>query len=134
MIDSTRFKAINELMALVEKQGIQQVKAFVFTRDKKAESSENIVYFRSEDIETSGRFKNKALENQFLYPYDLLINYYDEKTVELLYLSSVSKADFRVGFKQNHLGKNDFMIDVNLAGYQVFIDELFKYLKNFNKI
>ena len=134
LVNGIHFKAIDELMTLIEKEGISQVKAFVFTRDKKAESTKNSIYFSSDDIESNGQLKNPDLLQQITYPYDLLINYYDEKNTELLYLSSISKAGFRVGFKQNHFGQNDFMIDVNSSEYKTFVSELFKYLKNFNKI
>lgn len=134
LVNGIHFKAIDELMTLIEKEGISQVKAFVFTRDKKAENTDHIIYFSSKDIKANGEIKNSDLLQQITHPYDLLINYYDEKNTELLYLASVIKAGFRVGFKQNHIEINELMIDVNLNDHQVFIEELFKYLKNFNKI
>src|SRR5690606_10293444 len=127
LVNRIHFKAIDELMTLIEKERISQVKAFVFTRDKKAESTKNSIYFSSDDIESNGQLKNPDLLQQITYPYDLLINYYDEKNTELLYLSSISKAGFRVGFKQNHFGQNDFMIVVNSSEYKTLVSVFFKY-------
>lgn len=134
LVDGNRFRAISELLNLMQNEGLSQVRAFVFTKDKKVENTDNIIYFSSNDIEANGQIKNSDLLQQITHPYDLIINYYDEKNIDLLYLTSVTKAGFRVGFKQNHIEINELMIDVNINDHQVFIEELFKYLKKFNKI
>lgn len=133
LVDGNSIKATHEFIGLIENQSLN-VKAFVLTKDKKAENTEKITYFLSSDIDADGRIKNADLKGKFLNSYDLLINYYEESITELLYLSSISKAGFRAGFKQGQIILNDLMIDVDMSEYPTFVDELFKYLKNFNKI
>ena len=59
----------------------------------------------------------------------VVINYYDIEKTPLVLVSHQSKAKFKVGFAAIDKRVNHFMIDANAQNCQVFVDELFKYLK-----
>jgi hypothetical protein len=66
--------------------------------------------------------------------FDLLISYYDVEKAILLNITHNSKALFKVGFSSVDKRLNHLMINTNAENYQVFVHELFKYLKILNKI
>ena len=66
--------------------------------------------------------------------FDLLINYHEFDKSPLVYLSYLSKANFKVGFNTQDKTVNKFMVNTNIYNYQLFVDELFKYLRILNKI
>ena len=66
--------------------------------------------------------------------FDLLINYHEFDKMPLVYSSYLSNANFKVGFTSKDKIVNQFMINTSLENYQLFLDELFKYLKILNKI
>jgi hypothetical protein len=66
--------------------------------------------------------------------FDLLISYYDIEKAALLNVTQRTKANFKVGFSTIDKRLNHFMIKTVAEDYQLFIAELFKYLKILNKI
>jgi hypothetical protein len=79
-------------------------------------------------------FDKSEVKDFIAQKFDLLINYYDTEKSALLLVSNQSKASFKVGFSSIDKKLNHFMIDTNAENYQIFIEELFKYLKILNKI
>jgi hypothetical protein len=66
--------------------------------------------------------------------FDLLISYYDIEKAALLNVTQRTKANFKVGFSTIDKRLNHFMIKTVAEDYQLFITELFKYLRILNKI
>lgn len=64
----------------------------------------------------------------------MLISFYDTEKMPLLQVTSLSKAQFKVGFATIDKRLNHFMINTNAENHKVFVSELFKYLKILNKI
>ncbi|MFA5557571.1 MAG: hypothetical protein WCY06_08295 [Flavobacteriaceae bacterium] len=135
LIDGTKFNKTKQLTKEFIKSGIdpKQIKVLVYTKNKTLKDTENIVYFRSKNITFSGKISNEKVKKFTDYSFDLLVNYYNEQQTDLIYLSLKSKASFRAGFVLEEKRLNHFMIDVPLSNYQLFTEELFKYLKVLNK-
>jgi hypothetical protein len=66
--------------------------------------------------------------------FDLLISYYDIEKAILLKITNNSKAQFKIGFSTIDKRLNHLMINTNAENYQVFIHELFRYLRILNKL
>ena len=126
---------IENLVYELFKNGIEedQIKVLIFKDkiNKKEVSKLNVISYQ--DINWSGAIDNPTAELYLNYHYDLLINYHDFETPPLVYLSYLSKANFKVGFTSLDKKINQLMINTNPSNYQLFIDELFKYLKILNK-
>jgi hypothetical protein len=86
------------------------------------------------DINWSGDIENPKAILFLNTQFDLLINYHDFEKSPLIYLSYLSKANFKVGFTSQDKKLNQLMINTNPNNFQLFIDELFKYLKILRKI
>jgi hypothetical protein len=82
----------------------------------------------------SGEIVNSKVELFLNTDFDLLINYHDFEKAPLVYASYLSKSKFKIGFTTQDKIVNQFMINTNPNNVQLFIDELFKYLKILNKI
>lgn len=66
--------------------------------------------------------------------FDLLISYYDIEKAILLKITNNSKAQFKIGFSTVDKRLNHLIINTNTENYQVFIHELFRYLRILNKL
>lgn len=136
LVDGTKLFDIEPLMAEFNKYGIEDkyIRVLVLTKNKSAENTSNIIYIRSKDIGMSGEITDNNIKIFEDYRFDMLVNYYDSNQINLTYLSSLSKADFRVGFRLDNKLVNHFMIDSPISDYKLFVEELFKYLNVLNKI
>ena len=127
---------IENILKELVKHGIDenQIKVLIFKnkiRKNEVFSHEIITY---EDINWSGEITNSKAELFLNTNFDLLINYHEFDKPPLIYLSYLSKANFKVGFNTQDKIVNQFMVNININNYQLFVDELFKYLKILNKI
>ena len=127
---------IENILKELVKHGIDenQIKVLIFKnkiRKNEVFSHEIITY---EDINWSGEITNSKAELFLNTNFDLLINYHEFDKPPLVYLSYLSKANFKVGFNTQDKIVNQFMVNININNYQLFVDELFKYLKILNKI
>jgi hypothetical protein len=136
IFDGSLALELENLVFELFKQGIEKDKISVLIfkdkiNKKEINSFDFITYY---DFNWSGDIENYKAELFLNSPFDLLINYHDFEKSPLVYLSYLSKANFKVGFASNDKKLNQFMINTNTNNYQLFIDELFKYLKILNKI
>src|SRR5690606_20271419 len=96
--------------------------------------SDVITYFRSKDISLGGTILKEEVNSFINRKSDLLINYYQQKQIDLEYITVKSVTDFKAGFVTDGLSANHLSIDCPFSNYRLFTEELFKYLKAFNKI
>lgn len=127
---------IESLVYELFKHGIEEdnIKVLIFSDkiNKKEVSKFDVISYQ--DINWSGSIENPKAELFLNTQFDLLINYHDFEKSPLVYLSYLSKANFKVGFTSSDKKINQFMINTNPNNYQLFFEELFKYLKILNKI
>ncbi len=127
---------IDDLVREIIKQGIEEknIKVLIF----KSKVNRNVVskfdFFTYKDINLSCEILNSKAELFLNTDFDLLINYHDFEKAPLVYASYLSNSKFKVGFTTQDKIVNQFMINTNPNNVQLFIDELFKYLKILNKI
>lgn len=111
-----------------------RIKVLIFKNKINKNESSKFDFFTYNDINWSGKIENLNA-NLFLNTnFDLLISYHNFEKAPLVYASYLSKANFKVGFATQDKKLNHFMINTNLNNCQLFVDELFKYLKILNKI
>jgi len=90
--------------------------------------------FSLKKINLKCEFTDSGINDFISDEFDLLINYYDEEKPILLFVTNNSKAKFKVGFSAVDKRLNHLLINIALADYKGFTQELFRYLKILNKI
>jgi len=136
VFDESYFYEKEALIAELVKNGIRETDIEVLVFKNKIKKNEQFDYpvFSHRDLSWQATFSNSEVKDFIAIPFDLLINYYDTEKSALMLVTNLSKAKFKVGFASIDKKLNHFMINTNAENYQVFVDELFKYLKILNKI
>lgn len=111
-----------------------KVKFIAFITDEKLKPSSWDAYFNPKNFGWSGKIDNVELNEFINTEFDALISYYKEDNLELNLVSTLSKANFKIGISNNDERLHDFIINVNPNQIDVFEEELIKYLKVLNKI
>jgi hypothetical protein len=136
IFDESYFYEKEALVQELVKNGILEsnIKILVFKDKIKKNELFDYPTFSHKDLSWTATFDKSEVKDFIAQKFDLLINYYDTEKSALLLVSNQSKASFKVGFSSIDKKLNHFMIDTNAENYQIFIEELFKYLKILNKI
>ena len=134
--DESNLSEREDLILKLVKYGIEEsaIEVLVFRDKIKKKEVFDYSIFSYKDVSWSATFDKPEILSFIARDFDLLINYYDIEKTPLLLVSHHSKAKFKVGFAAIDKRVNHFMIDVNTQNCQVFVDELFKYLKILNKL
>lgn len=136
VFDESYFYEKEALVQELVKNGIVEnnIKILVFKDKIKKNEVFDYPTFSHKDLSWTATFDKSEVKDFIAQRFDLLINYYDTEKSALLLVSNQSKASFKVGFSSIDKKLNHFMINTNAENYQIFIEELFKYLKILNKI
>jgi hypothetical protein len=132
LIDESTFENSEALIRELTIHGIalENIKVVAY----KEKFKEKDTYFRPTFGKKHLNWKGEITEvflNEFVNSeFDLLLSYYDIENVFLMYVTSKSKAKFKVGFSAVDQNLNRLMINTELGNYKLFISELFRYLKN----
>lgn len=110
------------------------LKVIAFSKTKRDTLSTWELCFNPEDFGWKGEIKNSELQAFLDKKFDVLISYYLEEEVELKLMTAKSKAQFKIGILQTDPRLNDLIINTNLKEFDVFENEVFKYLTILNKI
>ena len=97
-------------------------------------SNGEYITFNSSAVSRTGQFLNPDIVQFLDINFDLLINYYEQEKPVVMMASALSKAKFKVGFASVDKRVNHLIIDTSPHDFQIFDDELFKYLKILNRI
>lgn len=84
-------------------------------------------------VDFEGNIKDEKILDFIHKPFDILINYYQDKKTLLQWITYSSRAKFKVGFSSSETQLNDLMIHTQLQNYHEFIQEMNGVLKLFNK-
>ncbi|QRM90912.1 hypothetical protein FG167_17225 [Lacinutrix sp. WUR7] len=128
--DFESFRKLAEVMHVKQ----NKLKIIAFTSNKKEDISAWDVCFNPKDFSWNGKIKNKELQEFLDTPFDALISYYEQDVLALKVLTAASKSKFKIGVLQSDNRLNDFIIKTNLKQFDLFKNELIKYLNTFNKI
>ena len=136
LVDETLFKKKEALIDQLINNGIDvnNIRLLVFKDKIQKKETYNYPIFSQSDLSLIGKIINKDAEVFIAEPFDLLINYYDLEKVSLIIATNESKAKFKVGFETIDKRLNHFIIESKIEDYDIFVTELFKYLKILNKI
>jgi hypothetical protein len=136
LFDETYFQEKEALISQLTKQGISKNDISILVFRDKIKKNEVIDYpvFSHKDFSWTATITKTSVAEFISKRFDLLINYYDIEKAPLLLVSHLSKASFKAGFSSIDKRVNHFMIDTTAENYQVFSEELFKYLRILNKI
>lgn len=136
LIDGTHFFEREKLINEFKKNANGQFKINILVYRKKAKKDEVIEYpyYAKNHVGITGTILKGEIENFIAFPFDLLVNYYDETNGDLELISVKSKAKFKVGFATVNNEINHFMVSSYIEKYEEFTQVLFEYLKILKKI
>ncbi|QYJ68058.1 DUF6913 domain-containing protein [Flavobacterium litorale] len=134
LTDEQHYGNTSTIVKAIVKQGIAEKNIEVLSYRENISSKEVVKdCYSLADINANGRFKTEAV-NAFVYRrFDMLISYYDTEDLPLVLATLKSKAKFKVGFSAVDTRLNDFTINTPTKKYELFVSELFKYIKILNR-
>jgi hypothetical protein len=112
----------------------KNLKVIAFSNGKKEDHNSWDMCFDPKDFGWRGTIKDVELQSFLDTKFDALISYYAKDQLELKLLTALSKAKFKIGILQTDERLNDLIIKSNISEFNVFKDELIKYLTILNKI
>jgi hypothetical protein len=124
------FKTLSEKLKI----NPNNVKIIAFSKEKKNDLNTWDVCYNPNDFGWNGDIKNIELQSFLDKKFDVLISYYLTENSELKLITAKSKAKFKIGNLQTDTRLNDLIIKTNLNEFDVFENEVFKYLTILNKI
>ena len=127
------FKMFSQLAECVNVRP-NRMKVVAFSESKKEVLNTWDECYNPKDFGWRGTIKNSGLESFLDTKFDVLISYYEQEYLELKLITALSKATFKIGILQSDERINDLIIKTSLKEFELFKDEVFKYLKILNKI
>lgn len=111
-----------------------KLKVIAFSEDKKETLNTWVSCYGPKDFGWNGSIKNIELKSFLDEEFDALISYYTKEGLELKMITALSKAKFKIGILQTDSRLNDLIINTDINEFDVFKNEVFKYLTILNKI
>ncbi|WP_298498493.1 hypothetical protein [uncultured Algibacter sp.] len=111
-----------------------RLKIIAYSSNKKEDLHSWDECYNPKDFGWKGAIHNSELKNFLKTEFDVLISYYDKEILELKLITAESKAKFKIGILQSDERLNDLIIKTNLKQFDLFKEEVFKYLTIFKKI
>lgn len=137
--DESSFKQIREFTDYLRGGGLRQVKALGFVPKAEVsaflQSSQDFDFFSKEDFNWFFKPQGRKVAGFIGEPFDILIDLRINKSIPLLFIVGLSRAQFKVGrygdkFKEYY----DLMIDVEEeADLKFFIEQIKHYLTMLNE-
>jgi len=136
IVDESYFQGTETLLEQLVLQGIKKENVTILIFKDKIKKNEIFLYpaFSFKEMHWNGSFASDKVTNFIQTPFDLLIGYYDTEKSPLLLVTHHSKALFKSGFSSVNKKLFHLMISTNAENYQVFVHELFRYLRILKKI
>ncbi len=133
-IDETDDFNLFKLLATKLNVNENKLKIIAFSSNKDIDLNSWDACFNPKDFTWNGRVKNVEMHEFLDKKYDILISYYEADILELKLMTALSKARFKIGILKTDERLNDLIIKTGLKEFEVFKDEVFKYLTILNKI
>ncbi len=132
LIDESTFENSEALIKELTLHGIasENIKVAAYKEKFKEKDTYIRPTFGKKHFNWSGEVTEVFLNEFVNSEFDLLLSYYDVENVFLMFVTSKSKAKFKIGFSAVDQNLNRLMINTELGNYKLFISELFRYLKN----
>ncbi|MEM0576802.1 DUF6913 domain-containing protein [Flavobacterium polysaccharolyticum] len=121
--------------ALIEHNFLEKNISIVVFRDPfKVKELNEYPTFGWEHINWSFQIQEALLLDFVKHPFDVLLSYYDTNNGFLQWITSQSKASFKVGFFSVDKRLNHILINTQTMNYKEFVQEFVRVLQLFNKI
>lgn len=136
ILNFDEFNNYDQLRALLKNIGIKdnKVKFIAYIDDEGIKPNSWDAFFSPKDFGWKGKVNNTELEQFINTKFDALISFYNAEDLELKLVSASSRANFKIGINNSEPRLYDLIINIKTKDLQVFQNEIFKYLKVFNKI
>lgn len=128
--DYEKFRALADYI----KVRSNKLKIIAFSEIKKEDLNTWDDCYNPKDFGWKGAVKNIELQSFLDTKFDVLISYYEKEVLELKLMTTLSKGKFKIGILQDDERLNDLIIKTKLTQFDLFKDEVFKYLSILNKI
>lgn len=127
------FEAFRNLFKTLNINPIK-IKIFAFTHDPKMIEGSWERLYSNKQIGWNGKIKDNELETFVNTDFDVLISYYQASNYELSLVTAASKANFKIGLSNKDERLNDLILNINPKEFNLFKQELLKYLTILHKI
>jgi len=136
IVNLDEFENTEMLFALAKDLNIQkdQFNIIGCTRTPKKYEGSQIPLLSLKDFNWKLQIKGGNVKTFLDKEYDVLINYFTKEKHSLLYVSTLTRAGIRFGFKRLNHQYNDVIFKVDTNNADLFKSEMLKYLKIMNKI
>jgi hypothetical protein len=111
-----------------------RVKVIAFDTDHKNVNKLWDTFFNPKDFGWRGKINNIELQSFLDLEFDALISFYKQDVLELNLITALSKANFKIGLSNKDHRLHDLIIDVKPDEFDLFKQELKKYLIVLKKI
>lgn len=111
-----------------------RTKIISFVDDEKSITNTWDSYFYPKQFGWNAKITNVDLEEFINTPFDVLISFYTKTNTELDLVTSMTKANFKIGISDKDSRLYDLIIHTNTSNLKLFTKEVVKYLKQLNKL
>jgi hypothetical protein len=111
-----------------------KIKILAYTDDEKEVPNSRELLFSKKEIGWKAKIKSPELKDFLNKEFDALLGFYNEENVALNLVTTVSKANFKIGISGHDERIFDFIIETESSDFAIFKNELIKYLNILNKL
>ncbi|MGL4584992.1 MAG: DUF6913 domain-containing protein [Flavobacterium sp.] len=122
---------VPELIKAIEKKGVSgvKIKVLIYTSENKKILEQGC--FGMKDFTVSGTTEHIEILDFIEKRFDILISYYTNKAVPLMWVTAKSNALFKVGVSSEDTVLNHFSLALEGLEVDNFIENLYKYINVF---
>lgn len=136
ILNYEEFNDYDAIRLFFKSVGIKEknLKIIAYLNDEKEapNSWDNFYFFK--DFGWHGKILNQSINNFIETKFDVLLSFYSKNCYELSILTAASNANFKIGITDYDERLNDCIIKVSTQEFNIFKQEVLKYLKVLNKI
>lgn len=111
-----------------------KTKIIAYVNDENATDTLWDTKFNKNDFGWNGKIKNTELQTFLDTDFDALISFYKQNILQLNLITTLSKANFKIGISNTDHRLYDLIVDVETKNFPLFKAELKKYLIVLNKL
>jgi len=111
-----------------------KIKILAYTEDEKEVLVSRELLFSKKEIGWNATIKSAELKDFLNKEFDALLGFYNEENVQLNLVTTMSKANFKIGISGHDERIFDFIIETDSSDFGIFKNELIKYLNILNKL
>ncbi len=136
ILNSNEFSDLEAIRRFFKDLNVKEnrTKIVSFVDDEKSITNTWDTYFYPKQFGWSAKITNVALEEFLNTPFDVLVSFYTKSNTELDLVTTLSKANFKIGISDNDSRLYDLIIYTNSNNLKLFTKEVVKYLKQLNKL